>query len=468
MDENERKRKRELEQEDAAGDDDDFDHEQGPREVPGEGLTGAKSAKRQKVEADSKTEDEKRQAKADKRRQKREKKQEKLDKKREKAEAKKAKLDDDHLDEALQKRQHDDAQHDHDAEDDVDADVDVDMDDQIDIDGLVDGKQPNTSSEQSSTPASNLDSPVFDIPSGRQSASSSSTSSIVPPVEPSTSKPESTSTSTATTTTTTTTKLSQEALQARLKARIDHLRSARKANGPDGGPGPKSRQDLLDARRKKSEARKQHKKELRARAKQEEERLNNERLRGSGSPLTNPDLFSPMLSPALSSKATENNFSFGRVAFGEGVEADAALRGLVDTSDKKTSRGKDTKHALEAAEKKAARLARLDASKRQDIESKDAWLNAKKRAHGERVRDDASLLKKTLKRKEGAKLKSGREWNERAEGVKKGVEARQKKREENLAARKDGKGKGGKNAAAKKGAVGGHKKKKGRPGFEGR
>lgn len=482
MDENERKRKRELEGEDSADVGQASETAQGDRPVS---SNSPGAAKRQKVEADPKTEAEKRQAKADKRRQKREKKLEKVDKKRQKTEAKKTKQDDDDLTDALHKRQQEDA-HDHDDHDQSDA-PDQDSDAEImdlDIDGLLETKA-STTSEQSSTPASNLDSPLFEIPSGRQSASSSSASSIVPPSlpEPSTNssktksnphpptqKPAPTATSEPTQ------KLSQEALQARLKARIDALRSARKANGTDN-TGPKSRQDLLDARRKKSDARKQHKKELRLKAREEEQRLNNERLRGSGSPLTNADIFaaSPMLSPALT-KAAENNFSFGRVSFGDGVEADAALQGLIGTNGDKKRGPKDTKHALEAVEKKAARMASFDASKRQDIESKDAWLNAKKRAHGERVRDDASLLKKTLKRKEGEKLKSGREWGERKDGVQRGIDARQKKREANLAARKDGKGKGGGKGkktggggGAKKGAAGaGNKKKKGRPGFEGR
>jgi Surfeit locus protein 6 len=34
------------------------------------------------------------------------------------------------------------------------------------------------------------------------------------------------------------------------------------------------------------------------------------------------------------------------------------------------------------------------------------WLNVKKKAGGERVRNDASLLKKALKRQEGKKKKS--------------------------------------------------------------
>ncbi len=113
--------------------------------------------------------------------------------------------------------------------------------------------------------------------------------------------------------------------------------------------------------------------------------------------------------------------------------------------------------------KKRARVSGLDERKRADIEEKDLWLNAKKRAHGEKVRDDMSLLKKTLKRKEKAKLKSESEWNERITGVQKGQEMRQKKREENLRKRKEEKGGKGKGKA--KGKKPGKKSK--RPGFEG-
>jgi hypothetical protein len=62
------------------------------------------------------------------------------------------------------------------------------------------------------------------------------------------------------------------------------------------------------------------------------------------------------------------------------------------------------------------------------------------------------------------KLKSSKEWNERKEGVQKGIEMKQKKREANLQKRIDGKGqktKGGKKSGGAK------KKPKARPGFEG-
>ncbi|PNS20716.1 Ribosomal RNA-processing protein 14 [Sphaceloma murrayae] len=249
-------------------------------------------------------------------------------------------------------------------------------------------------------------------------------------------------------------KIDQAELQARLKTRLEALRAQRKADGPDGKP-VKSRQDLLEARRKKSEARKKHKKELRQQAKAEEERLNQERLQGSGSPLST-DIFSPR---------TENNsFSFGRVAFEDGATADATLEGVRDV--KKRKGPQDIKTALQAAEKKQQRINNYDEDKRKEIEDKDAWLNAKKRVYGEKVKDDTSLLKKALKRKEKAKGKSEKEWTERQDGVKKGQEMRQKKREDNLAKRRDEKGSKGKKGPKPKPK--GKGKPKGRPGFEGK
>lgn len=75
-------------------------------------------------------------------------------------------------------------------------------------------------------------------------------------------------------------------------------------------------------------------------------------------------------------------------------------------------------------------------------------------ASGEKVKDDPKLLKKTLKREQKQKEKSGREWVDRKHTVQKGIQDRQKKRQDNLQARKDSK-KAGKNG-------------KKRPGFEGK
>lgn len=240
-------------------------------------------------------------------------------------------------------------------------------------------------------------------------------------------------------------------LQARLAARIEALRASRKADGIDGKPA-KNRQELIENRRRKEEQRRAHKKELRAKARvtkdAEEEAA---RLRGgSGSPLWTPPVASP--------RTEANHFEFGRIAFDDGAEMDAALSRVVDQPKKKGPQ--DTKTALAAAQKKADRLKQFDGEKRADLQDKDRWLAARKKVHGEKLKDDTNLLKKTLKREEKQKSKSENSWNERIEGVRSAKEAKQKKRETNLQKRRDMKGVRGK--AAKKLTV-----KKKRPGFEG-
>jgi hypothetical protein len=241
-------------------------------------------------------------------------------------------------------------------------------------------------------------------------------------------------------------KVDHDTIKARLQSRIEALRAARKADGPDGRPA-RSRAELIEARRKKQEARKLNKKELRQAAKEEEQNASTEvelaRLRGSGSPMTNgSDLFSPSV--------VETSYSFGRIGFSDGSHLGA--NGSIIDAQK--SRGPmDARSALMVAEKKKERLGALDEKKRNDIEDKDMWLNARKKIHGEHVRDEVSLLKKTLKRKEKSKSKSENEWKAREEGVRKGKEARQRKREENLTKRREEKGKG------KKKSKGANKKK---------
>ncbi|KAM5440367.1 hypothetical protein McanMca71_003848 [Microsporum canis] len=299
----------------------------------------------------------------------------------------------------------------------------------------------------SSTNASDPSNP----PSG-----SSSVSSIVPPTESSKPKPSANATGN---------KSPQikkpqctpEQLKERLQKRLDELRAARHADGINGKPA-KNRQELIEGRRQREEARRAQKKEQRQKAKEEEQRLRDEAIskrfssKGPGSLLSSPG------SPADSITSIPNNFSFGRVVFADGQQLDASMTGLRDTAKKRGPQDANT--ALKAAEAKKARLAGLDEEKRTDIEEKDMWLNAKKRAHGERVKDDVSLLKKALSRKEGIKKRSEKQWKERIEGVAKGKEIRQSKRDENIRKRKENKGvKGGKKVTKSKG--------KGRPGFEG-
>jgi len=452
MDENERKRKRELGLEFDNEDEDDVISEH--REMPREGLRKNKKPKTAKGEDEAGDAEgaAQRKVKADKRKEKRERKKEKVEKKKEKVEAKKARKQDGDLAETAN-GDNSDAEEDQEVDD---AAAEPDELDQMDMSGLADEED----APESSVPTTpEVASPAFDISANQSTASSSS--SIAPPATETSTQKQTSSTATKGPESKepaqakkgkafTLPKIDSEELQSRLKARIEELRARRKATGPEGQP-VRSRQEMLEARRQKSEARKLHKKELRRKAKEEEDRLNNDRLRGSGSPLVT-DPFSP--------SHDNNNFSFGRVVFEDGAQADPSLKGYFDVHKKGPQ---DARTALQVAQKKAERLATMDDSKRADIQEKDLWLNAKKRAHGEKVRDDQNLLKKALKRKEHGKLKSEKEWNERKDGVKKGIESRERKRDENLKKRAEGKGQKGKSKGAQ-----GKGKKKGRPGFEGR
>ncbi|OJD32572.1 60s ribosome biogenesis protein rrp14 [Diplodia corticola] len=460
MDENERKRKRELDG-DGDGDSDDLSDLNAPgKEKPREGLK-PKDVKKQKLDGaigkDAEEEDEEtRQQREEKQKKIDERRQKKKEKQQEKAQTKKQRQDAPSLEapnpdadrmHVEQKPKVDApapaAEEASDAESDHGISGDEEID-KVDVSGMMeDAKDDNSWTSASPSPGP-------ESPASSAIPSASSSSSIIPPTSSESSKklknkagkiqlPQ----------------VDQEVLKARLQARIEALRAARKADGIDGKPA-RNRQELMEARRRKEEERRTRKKEMRKQAKEDEQRKAAEvelaRLRGSGSPGT-PDIFSPM--------EQENNFSFGRITFDDGQQMDSSASNLIDAKKKKGR--SDAKTALEAAEKKQQRLAGLDEAKRKEIESKDLWLNAKKRAHGEKVKDDTNLLKKTLKRKDKQKKKSEQEWTERIEGVEKGKEMRQKKREDNLRKRREEKGtKPGKKANKLKAG-----KKSARPGFEG-
>ncbi|SMR56535.1 unnamed protein product [Zymoseptoria tritici ST99CH_3D1] len=500
MKEREKKRKREL------GMDDEEDIDGDKQKV--ETANGQPSnAKKQKKALDPEAAAAKRIAIADKRKEKREKKKAKMTAKKDSKSAKKAAKQDTDLAEASAERAAEagaEASEDDDDEEDAEPMAHPTDMDGLEVSGLGDSdEEDNTqddeddAAEASSAPTSpKVDSPAFDISTNHSEASSSS--SITPPsvtnqqqpTKELTQKKQSSTTSKADlkialpaipkqlslptnkptdlTSGTSSPKIQlpnidQAELQERLRKRIEELRARRKADG-DGSKPAKSRQELLEQRRKKEEQRKAHKKDLRRQQKEEEAQKREAQLRGSAA---SPDVFSRNSPrPATSDN---NSFSFSRLAFEDGTAADASLTDLHDPRKKKGPQ--DPRTALAAAEKKAARLSSLDPAKRADIAEKDMWLNAKKRAHGERVRDDASLLKKALKRQEKGKNKSEKEWKEREHAVVHGKEMKQKKREGNLAKRREekgGKGKKKNGGAAPKGGGGGAGKGKKRAGFEGR
>jgi hypothetical protein len=364
----------------------------------------------------------------------------KKEKKRDKAEAKKVKA---------QKKEEEPTQ-----EDDRDNAQDVSNDEwesdaesaevgDIDMTDIVETEKLSTS-EQSTTPSSKAPSPSFDPPNN-VSGTSSISSVVTQNNSSDTSKKLKLQVN-----------VNQEELRARLQKRIAELRAARKADNEDGTPA-RTRTELIEQRRKKANEKKANKKALRQQAKEEEQKQKELAL-ARGSPLMSPSGMSP--AHVASPLSETNNFSFGKIAFENGQFMSANLDSILDPHKKKGPR--DVKSALNMAEKHKQRLAGLDEAKRSDIEEKDMWLNARKRAQGERIRDDTSLLKKALKRKENKKKKSEKEWNDRISAVASSQAARQKKREENLQKRREDKSNKGKKSKGPKKA-----KKKARPGFEG-
>ncbi|KAK5105518.1 hypothetical protein LTS08_001795 [Lithohypha guttulata] len=358
------------------------------------------------------------------------------------------------------RKQKDSEEHDLEPEDihdiemaDVDESVENDIEKSTDEDIEVNAGENQDLQDDQST-ATSTDG-ISDVLSPPQDSASSSVSSILPLIQSGPSNPKKPKPAVAeqvsqasNNPTPLQTDSDREAARERLQQQISQFRSQRKA---DDRP-IRSRADLLEQRRRKEQERKAAKKEQRQKEREEEAKRQDEEIArrfspgGSGSLLASPR--SPMADDGGSS------FSFGRIAFEDGTQFDPSTSSAA--AQKRHKGPSDAASALKAAQAKDARIAGLDEGKKQDIADKDMWLNARKRAHGERVKDDTSLLKKALKRQEKQKQRSGKDWETRVEGVRSSQEAKQKKRTENTQKRKD----------EKLGKKSGPKKVK-RPGFEG-
>ena len=244
-------------------------------------------------------------------------------------------------------------------------------------------------------------------------------------------------------------------LKERLAARIEALRAARKADGTNGKP-IRTRHELIESRREKEAERKARKKEQRTQLKLEELKKREEALA-----LNSPGMMSPAVEM---DEATAGSFSFGRVAFGDGTQLSHDLNYVLNKKKKGPS---DPKTALLKVQNQKKRLEDMDEDTRNDINEKEAWLSARRRVEGEKIRNDETLLKKAIKRKDVTKKKTEKAWKTRVQGVEQAQRDRQKKREDNLQQRRDEKALGKAGRKKKKKSKTGGAKKKARPGFEG-
>lgn len=188
--------------------------------------------------------------------------------------------------------------------------------------------------------------------------------------------------------------------RARLAARIETLRATRKADNIDGSSA-RTRQELMEARRKKEAQRKERKKAVRLASKLSTEED------GEAAPLTDPAL---NVAPKVNPVTLVKNFSFGRVMFDDGNQLDASLTAF--KREKRRTGPSDILGQLKHTEAKKRRIDNMSDEKKEVVVEKEKWSKALKQTTGEKVKDDEKLLKKALKRQEATKRKSSAEWYE--------------------------------------------------------
>lgn len=250
-------------------------------------------------------------------------------------------------------------------------------------------------------------------------------------------------------------------LRSKLASKISLLREKRKAPGTKNGRPIKSREEMLAERKSKEEYKRQLLKRKREMEESDEEKSDDDDDEDDEDD---------------DGDAEEDlNVLFGNIVFKDGsrVTSDLTkLRNGVDHKKKKGPSNNDIKGHLMKIEGKKRKLEQMTPDQRAKQQEKDQWLGLMAQAEGVKVKNDEKLLKKALKRKEKQKLKSEIEWKERKQVVKDTIAARLKRREANLKARRDNKGKKSKNQPRLKkfsGVVKKGKPKDGkkRAGFEG-
>lgn len=98
-------------------------------------------------------------------------------------------------------------------------------------------------------------------------------------------------------------------------------------------------------------------------------------------------------------------------------------------------KSKDYKKLLakaEAAQKKLDKLKETDEKKSKELQEKLQWQRAMEMAKGTKLKDDTRRLKKTVKRLDGKKAKSRKQWEERQKQEMLAKEKRQEKRKRNI------------------------------------
>lgn len=221
-------------------------------------------------------------------------------------------------------------------------------------------------------------------------------------------------------------------LRERLHSKIETLRRKRNPSYDDASSG---KQALLEERRRQRG-------ELRDRRRRERTEA---RKHAASGPARAPGLLVP---EKRAEAPAPESLSFSQVSFNTAGVPDAVKKSKYALpSDPKAALA-----VLEARKRKEEARAQRDGDDGGAREEAHRWGRAMAAAGGVKLRDNEAMLKQTIKRREKSKAKSAKAWSDRRKAEDDARAAKQKKRMDNIAARKN----------AKKGKSG-----KPRPGFEG-
>ncbi|KAL3230726.1 Ribosomal RNA-processing protein 14 [Nakaseomyces bracarensis] len=255
-----------------------------------------------------------------------------------------------------------------------------------------------------------------------------------------------------------------EELWLKLQAKIKALKEKRKAPGTNVQGAARSREAILEQRKKREELRKKRKLEETHGSDSENDDAE------SSSDSENEEIDETPKKKQKKNVVDAKDIMFQNIIFDDGDRTTSDLQRLRKTPNakKKGPAKNDIKAHLKLLEAKKNKVTGKDELEQIKLKEKEKWQKAMLQAEGVRVRDDEKLLKKALKKKEAKKRKSAVEWDERKRAVKTNIAEKQKRREENLAIRKQNKGvKRGKQQKMKRKFTGSVMPKK-RAGFEGR